>query len=191
MARETGVPMDELNGNRLGGARAAAPTRLHHRGRPWERGAAQARGGQGADGRPETPSPKPCGRARPEHASQRIGDTVGRKMGSPEHRPGGLEALIQSAGENASLAVPAAGAGADRNETIQRIIDDPVSQQGLRHGVELQRLRSLGTDRPFSPTDAQIPPGFNEQAIRSSPASCRRADAAHAQGRLSDRDDRG
>jgi hypothetical protein len=91
----------------------------------------------------------------------RIGEMVGRKLNAPRTALEESEALIQRASGDAAPLYRQAEQVPTWNETIQRIIEDPVAQQGLRHGVELQRLRSLGTDRPFNPTDAQIT-GFNE-----------------------------
>jgi len=98
--------------------------------------------------------------ARDLNMPDRVGELVGRKLNAPRTALEESEALIQRAGEDAAPLYRQAERVPTWNETIQRIIEDPISQQGLRHGVELQRLRSLGTDRPFNPTDAQIT-GFN------------------------------
>jgi len=82
-------------------------------------------------------------------------------MGAPHTAEQASEALIQRAGRDAAPLYREAERHPAWNETIQRIIEDPISQAGLRHGVELQRLRTLGTDRPFNPRDAMIT-GFNE-----------------------------
>ena len=159
VARDAGVPMDEL-GNRLAAARAAGQpdyTIADALGKEAQRKLAAIAKVPG----PARDAITEALVARDLNMPQRIGDTVGRKMGAPNTAQEASEALIQSASENASPLYRQAEQVPTWNETIQRIIDDPVSQQGLRHGVELQRLRSLGTDRPFSPTDAQIT-GFNE-----------------------------
>lgn len=44
---------------------------------------------------------------------------------------------------------------------IQQFFDDPITAQGLREGVRVQRLESLATGRPFNPADHAIT-GFNE-----------------------------
>jgi hypothetical protein len=99
--------------------------------------------------------------ARELNMPDRVGELVGRKLNAPRTALEESEALIRRAGEDASPLYRQAEQVPTWNQTIQRIIEDPISQQGLRHGVELQRLRSLGTNRPFNPTDAQIT-GFNE-----------------------------
>ena len=91
----------------------------------------------------------------------RVGELVGRKLGAPGTAQQASEELIEQASANASPLYRQAERVPTWNQTIQRIIEDPIAQQGLRHGVELQRLRSLGTDRPFNPTDAMIT-RFNE-----------------------------
>jgi len=38
----------------------------------------------------------------------------------------------------------------------EQFLDNPIAHAGLREGVELQRLRNAGTDKPFKPQDAMI-----------------------------------
>lgn len=44
---------------------------------------------------------------------------------------------------------------------LQEFIDDPIIQQGIRRGLEVQRLESLARGQPFNPRDYNVT-GFNE-----------------------------
>ena len=154
VARDAGVTMDEL-GNRVAAARAAGQT---------DYTIADALGKEGQ--RKLTALAKTPGgpretiteilTARDLNMPSRVGEEVGRKLGAPRTAQEASEALIERAGREAAPLYRAAEGQPAWNETIQRIIDDPVARAGLRQGVELQRLRSLGTDRPFNPRDAMI-----------------------------------
>jgi hypothetical protein len=47
------------------------------------------------------------------------------------------------------------------SDRMQQFFNDPVTAQGLREGVRVQRLESLATGQPFNPLDHAIT-GFNE-----------------------------
>lgn len=47
------------------------------------------------------------------------------------------------------------------NERIQQFFDDPITKQGLKQGVAVQRLESLAQGKKFDPNDYAIT-GFNE-----------------------------
>lgn len=47
------------------------------------------------------------------------------------------------------------------NDRIQQFFDDPITQQGLKEGVAVQRLESLAQGKKFDPNDYAIT-GFNE-----------------------------
>jgi hypothetical protein len=47
------------------------------------------------------------------------------------------------------------------SDRMQQFFDDPITAQGLREGVRVQRLESLATGQPFNPLDHAIT-GFNE-----------------------------
>jgi hypothetical protein len=159
VARDAGVSMDEL-ANRLAAARAAGQsdyTVADALGKEAQRklaGVAKVPG-------PARERITDVLTARDLNMPERVGGEVGRKLGAPHTAEEASNALIEQAGANAAPLYRQAERVPTWNETIQRIIEDPIAQQGLRHGVELQRLRSLGTDRPFNPTDAMIT-GFNQ-----------------------------
>jgi len=158
VARDAGVTMAELE-NRMAAARAAGQT---------DYTIADALGYEGQ--RKLAAMAKVPGPARQQaqeflserdlNMPQRVGEQVGKHLGAPHTAEQASKELIDRASADAAPLYRQAEQVPTWNETIQRIIDDPISRRGLAHGVELQRLRSLGTDRPFNPTDAQIT-GFN------------------------------
>ena len=86
----------------------------------------------------------------------RTGSQVGRALGAPTTAEAASEALTQRAAREASPLYRAAEEVPTWSPRLQEFIDDPIARAGLRHGVELQRLRSVGSDRPFNPRDAMI-----------------------------------
>jgi hypothetical protein len=91
----------------------------------------------------------------------RVGEEVSRGLGVGGTAAQAREALIDRASREAGPIYRRAEGVPTWSERLQTFIDDPIARSGLRHGVELQRLRSVGSDRPFRPEDAMIT-GFNE-----------------------------
>ncbi|OZA01116.1 MAG: hypothetical protein B7X99_01850, partial [Rhizobiales bacterium 17-65-6] len=64
--------------------------------------------------------------------------------------------MTQRATAAAPLYEAALNGGAVYNNRIQQFLEDPILQQGLRQGIEIQRLESLAQGTPFNPTDYAI-----------------------------------
>jgi hypothetical protein len=99
--------------------------------------------------------------ARDLNMPERAGAQVGASMGAPGTAQQASRQLIDTAGANAAPLYRQAETVPTWSPRLKEFIDDPIARQGLRQGVELQRLRSVGSDRPFNPQDAMIT-GFNE-----------------------------
>jgi len=94
--------------------------------------------------------------ARDLNMPTRTGEEVGRALGAPTTARAAQDELITQAGARAAPIYREAEQHPTWSNRLQEFISDPIAQQGLRHGVELQRLRTVGTDRPFRPQDAMI-----------------------------------
>src|SRR5262245_57893289 len=82
-------------------------------------------------------------------------------MGAPSSARAASEELMNTAATRAAPLYREAERHPVWSERMQSFLDDPIARQGLRQGVEIQRLNTVGTDRPFRPQDAAIT-GFNE-----------------------------
>ena len=94
--------------------------------------------------------------ARDLNMPVRTGSEIGRALGAPTTAEAAAEQLTRRAAREASPIYRAAEQNPTWSPRLQEFIDDPIARTGLRHGVELQRLRSVGSDRPFNPRDAMI-----------------------------------
>jgi len=86
----------------------------------------------------------------------RTGAEVGRGLGAPGTSEAAREALIERARAEAAPLYRQAEQHPTWSNRLQDIIDDPIARQGLRHGVEIQRLEAVGQGRPFNPRDLMI-----------------------------------
>lgn len=94
--------------------------------------------------------------ARNLNMPERTGGEVGTALGAPTTAEAASTALVERAGREAAPVYRAAERIPTWSDRLQPFLDDPIARQGLAHGVQLQRLRSVGTDRPFNPTDAMM-----------------------------------
>jgi hypothetical protein len=99
--------------------------------------------------------------ARNLNMPYRVGNQVGDALGAPGTAQAASDALIDQAATASAPLYRQAEQVPTWNERLQAFLNDPIARQGLRHGVEIQRLRSVGGPEPFNPTDAMIT-GFNE-----------------------------
>lgn len=99
--------------------------------------------------------------ARDLNMPQRVGQEVGEQYGAPTTAARASAELIDRASTQAAPVYRRAETVPTWSSRLQTFLDDPIVGPGLRQGVELQRLRNVGTDRPFNPRDAMIT-GWNE-----------------------------
>ena len=87
----------------------------------------------------------------------RVSEEVGTALGAPGTARQAQDALIQEA-RTASRPLYAAAEqhGPVWTDRLQSFFDDPIMRQGLRQGVEVQRLESLAAGRRFDPNDYAI-----------------------------------
>jgi len=86
-------------------------------------------------------------------------EDVGRSV-----RSAAASALNDVVRDRAARARPlyerAFASGPIHDDRIAQFLDDPIAKQGLRNGVELQRLEALASGTKFDPTDLAVT-GFN------------------------------
>lgn len=93
---------------------------------------------------------------------QRVGDVLDEALGAgPTARQTSAQLMKQAQQESAPLYQEALAQKPVWNERLQDFFNDPITQQGLRHGVAVQRLESLAAGTKFNPNDYAIT-GFNE-----------------------------
>jgi hypothetical protein len=86
----------------------------------------------------------------------RTGAEVGTQLGAPHTAEAAAEQLRQQASTQAAPLYRQSERVPTWNSRIEPFLADPIAQAGLRSGVEIQRLRSVGSGQPFNPTDAMI-----------------------------------
>jgi hypothetical protein len=91
----------------------------------------------------------------------RTGTEVGKALGAPTTAAAAEKSLVQQAETASAPLYSEAKQTPTWSPRIQQFLDDPIASAGLKQGVEVQRLRSAGTDTPFNPKDAAIT-HFNE-----------------------------
>ena len=89
------------------------------------------------------------------------GSEIGKAMGAPMSAEAATKSLISEAEKQSAPLYRAANQVPTWSPRIQKFLDDPIATSGLKQGVEVQRLRAVGTDKPFNPKDAAIT-HFNE-----------------------------
>ncbi|OWJ67451.1 hypothetical protein BWR60_09605 [Inquilinus limosus] len=94
---------------------------------------------------------------------QRLGDVIRRSFGAPEDFYTTIDDLTQVQKAKAAPLYEKAFAEnqAITNDRIQGFLQDPIMQQGIRKGLEIQRLEALAQNKSFNPSDYAIT-GFNE-----------------------------
>lgn len=93
---------------------------------------------------------------------ERVSDMLDEGLGTGNTARQTIDQLTEQARrESAPLYQDALNQRPVWNDRIQQFFDDPITAQGLREGVRVQRLESLATGRPFNPVDHAIT-GFNE-----------------------------
>lgn len=99
----------------------------------------------------------------------------GRQLGSGERMVSGIRRTVGTDAQNATeealrrarqataepLYQRAFAAAPVHNDRIGQMVADPIVRQGIRRGLEVQRLESLARGEPFNPTDYAIT-GFND-----------------------------
>lgn len=99
--------------------------------------------------------------ARDLNMPTRTGAEVGKALGAPTTAAAAERSLVQQAETESAPLYTQAKQTPTWSPRIQQFLDDPIATAGLKQGVEVQRLRSVGTDKPFNPQDAAIT-HFNE-----------------------------
>jgi hypothetical protein len=92
---------------------------------------------------------------------QRVSGEVGRALGAPGTAEQATTSLIDQASTQSSPLYKAAEEVPTWSSKLDDFLKQPEAQAGLKHGVTIQRLESVGTGKPFNPTDAAIT-SFNE-----------------------------
>jgi hypothetical protein len=93
---------------------------------------------------------------------ERVGDILDQGLGTGNTARQTIDQLTESARrESAPLYREALDKQPVWNDRMQDFFNDPITAQGLREGVRVQRLESLATGQPFNPVDHAIT-GFNE-----------------------------
>lgn len=99
---------------------------------------------------------------RMEGQGDRINQAINTATGGDANFHANIDQLMaQRSAAAAPLYDQALNSGAVHNDRIAQFLADPVMKQGLRQGLEVQRLESLAQGKPFNPTDYAIT-GFND-----------------------------
>ncbi|MET0720665.1 MAG: hypothetical protein ABWY64_07500 [Tardiphaga sp.] len=86
----------------------------------------------------------------------RVGGEIGQGMGAPGSAEASRELLMESAKRGAAPLYRQAEAHPTWSNRLQEFLDDPIAKQGLRRGIEIQRLEAVGNGRPFNPWDLMV-----------------------------------
>jgi hypothetical protein len=93
---------------------------------------------------------------------ERVGNIIDQALGAGPTARQTMDSLTQQARQaSAPLYRQAMNEAPVWSPRMQQFFSDPITQQGLKEGIGVQRMESLASGKPFNPQDAAIT-GFNE-----------------------------
>jgi hypothetical protein len=102
---------------------------------------------------------------RARNMPYRLEEQLGEGLGVQGTAQAAARSLRQRAGAEAAPYYAKAEGVATDSPRIREFVNDPISQQALRHGVQEQRIAAVGDNIPFNPTHAGLDAEGNIIAI--------------------------